>query len=39
MEFEADYVGFSLEDGFLVGYGLDFNELARFYPDIYEIEV
>jgi len=33
--FEADYVGFTIDDGFVVGYGLDFNERARFYPDVY----
>jgi hypoxanthine phosphoribosyltransferase len=33
--FEADYVGFTIDDGFVVGYGLDFNEQARFYPDVY----
>ena len=32
---EADYVGFSLEDGFLVGYGLDYDELYRNLPGIY----
>lgn len=32
--FEADYVGFTIDDGFVVGYGLDFNEEARFLPDI-----
>ena len=32
--FEADYVGFAIDDGFVVGYGLDFNEQARFLPDI-----
>ncbi len=35
--FEADYVGFVIEEGFVVGYGLDFNEKARFLPDIYVI--
>jgi hypoxanthine phosphoribosyltransferase len=35
--FEADYVGFTIEDGFVVGYGLDFNEKYRFSPDIYVI--
>ena len=34
---EADYVGFTMEDGFVVGYGLDFNEMYRFSPDIYVI--
>lgn len=33
--FEADYVGFTIDDGFVVGYGLDFNEQARFLPDVY----
>lgn len=36
--FEADYVGFTMDDGFIVGYGLDFNEQHRFLPDIYVIE-
>lgn len=35
---EADYVGFTMEDGFVVGYGLDFNEMYRFSPDIYVIK-
>ena len=35
VDFEADYVGFVIdEDRFVVGYGLDFNEKARFLPDI-----
>jgi hypoxanthine phosphoribosyltransferase len=38
VEFEADYVGFTMEDGFVVGYGLDFNEMSRFYPEVYVIE-
>lgn len=37
VSFEADYVGFTMEDGFVVGYGLDFNEQYRFSPDIYVI--
>jgi len=36
--FEADYVGFTIDDGFVVGYGLDFNENYRFSPDIYMIK-
>ncbi len=35
VSFEADYVGFTIEDGFVVGYGLDFNEQARFLPEVY----
>ena len=33
-----DYVGFRLEKGFIVGYGLDFDEQYRHFPDIYKIE-
>jgi len=29
---EADYIGFTIEDGFVVGYGLDFNEQYVFLP-------
>jgi hypoxanthine phosphoribosyltransferase len=32
--FEADFVGFTMEDGFVVGYGLDFDEQGRFLPDV-----
>lgn len=35
--FEADYVGFTIEDGFVVGYGIDFNEKFRYLPEIYII--
>jgi len=38
VEFEADYVGFTMEDGFVVGYGLDFNEMDRFHSDVFVIE-
>ncbi len=38
VQFEADYVGFTMEDGFVVGYGLDFNEKSRFHPEVYVIE-
>jgi hypoxanthine phosphoribosyltransferase len=34
-----DYVGFELERGFLVGYGLDYNENYRHLPDICSITV
>ena len=36
--FTADYTGFTIDDGFVVGYGLDFNEQARFLPDVYVIK-
>ncbi len=32
--FEADYVGFSIDDLFVVGYGLDYNEKYRNLPYI-----
>jgi hypoxanthine phosphoribosyltransferase len=32
-----DYVGFTLERGFLVGYGLDCGEKNRCLPEIYEM--
>jgi hypoxanthine phosphoribosyltransferase len=38
VSFEADYVGFTMDDGFVVGYGLDFNEEARFLPEVYIIK-
>lgn len=33
--FEADYVGFTIPDRFVVGYGMDANERYRNLPDIY----
>lgn len=35
----VDYVGFVVEKGFLVGYGLDYAEDHRHYPDICELEL
>lgn len=35
IDIEADYVGLQVEDKFLVGYGLDYNESYRNLPDIY----
>jgi len=31
-DFEADYVGFEIEDAFVVGYGMDYNEQYRNLP-------
>ena len=36
--FEAEYVGFDIPDRFVVGYGIDFNEMYRFLPDVCVIE-
>ncbi|MBC8532231.1 hypoxanthine phosphoribosyltransferase [Gehongia tenuis] len=34
VDMKADYVGFSIPDEFVVGYGLDYNERYRNLPDI-----
>ena len=38
VSFEADYVGFTIDEGFVVGYGLDFNEQYRCFSDVYVID-
>lgn len=35
---EADYVGFDIEDGFIVGYGTDWGEMGRNLPGVYIVE-
>lgn len=37
-DYKIDYVGLSVPDFFVVGYGLDYNELGRNFPGIYKIE-
>jgi hypoxanthine phosphoribosyltransferase len=37
VDLEVAYVGFPLDSGFVVGYGLDANENYRYLPDIYVI--
>jgi len=34
----VDYVGLDMEEGFVVGYGLDFNEKYRYLPNICVLE-
>ncbi|RMG87281.1 MAG: hypoxanthine phosphoribosyltransferase [Bacteroidetes bacterium] len=34
---KADYLGFEIPDKFVVGYGLDYNELGRNLPGIYQL--
>lgn len=38
VEIEGDYVGFTVSDGFVVGYGIDYAEQYRNLPEIYVIE-
>ena len=38
VSFEADYLGFTIDDNFVVGYGLDFNEQYRSLPEVYVIK-
>ena len=37
-EVSVDYCGFQVEEGFLVGYGLDHDEQYRYLPDIYVLK-
>jgi len=37
VEIEADYLGKEIEDVFIVGYGIDFNEDYRYLPEIYYV--
>lgn len=38
VEIEGDYVGLTIEDGFVVGYGIDYAEQYRNLPEICVIE-
>lgn len=38
VEVPVDYIGFKVPKGFLVGYGLDYDECYRGLPGIYEIK-
>ena len=37
-EYKIDYVGMDIPDKFIVGYGLDYNEMGRNLPEVYQIE-
>jgi hypoxanthine phosphoribosyltransferase len=39
VEVRVDYAGFTVAEGFLVGYGLDYAEQYRNLPDVYHLEV
>lgn len=36
-EYNIDYVGLKIPDRFIVGYGLDYNELGRNLPEVYQL--
>ncbi|MBL7472838.1 adenylate kinase [Robertkochia sediminum] len=36
-EYNIDYVGMKISDKFIVGYGLDYDELGRNLPDVYQL--
>lgn len=38
VEVEGDYIGFSVQDGFVVGYGIDYAEKYRNLRDIFVVE-
>ncbi len=38
-ELPIDYIGKSIEDKFIVGYGLDYDGLGRNLPDIYQLNI
>lgn len=37
-EYKIDYVGIEIPDKFIVGYGLDYDEMGRNLPGVYQIE-
>jgi hypoxanthine phosphoribosyltransferase len=38
VEIKVDYTGFAMADGFIVGYGIDFNERYRALPEIFVVD-
>ena len=38
VEMEGDYVGLTIDDGFVVGYGIDYAEQYRNLPEIWVVE-
>ncbi len=38
VEVQVDYVGFEMDEGFIVGYGIDFDERYRYLPEICVID-
>ena len=38
VEVQVDYTGFGMDEGFIVGYGIDFNERYRALPEIFVVD-
>ncbi len=38
-DIKVDYIGHAVKDGFLIGYGIDYNEDFRYLPDIYHMKL
>lgn len=36
-DYDIDYIGMAIPNGFIVGYGLDYDGLGRNLPDIYKV--
>ena len=34
VEIEGDYIGFTIPNEFVIGYGLDYDQKLRNYPDV-----
>lgn len=38
IDIKPEYIGFDVKSGFIIGYGTDWGEKGRNYPDIYVVE-
>ena len=39
VDVEIDYICHSVAEGFLVGYGLDYDEDYRYLPEVYHLQL
>lgn len=37
-DYKVDYIGREIDDAFIIGYGMDYNEYGRFYKDVYIVD-
>lgn len=37
-DYAVDYIGREIDNDFIIGYGMDYNEYGRFYKDVYVVE-